>query len=103
MTARTGTISNYDRAKNRVTLVWDDTKNVSLPLLILKLKSDSCTVTDYATGTCEHPVTLPEDCVCTGDAKVICVGCPGVPIVGRRAVAVITDAAGHGVYLGMLE
>lgn len=103
MTARTGIISNYDAVKKRVTLIWDDGGNVSLPLQMLKLRPDSCTVTDAESGTCEHAVTLPEDCICTGEARLICTGCPGVPLVGRRAAAIITDEAGHGVYLGMLE
>lgn len=103
MIARTGIISNFDKEKKRVTLIWDDGGNVSLPLLMLKNKPDSCTVTDYAAGTCVSKVTLPQDCICTGDARLICQGCPGVPIIGRRAVAVMLDGSGHGVYLGMID
>ena len=38
MIARTGIISNYDKDKKRVTLIWDDGGNVSLPLLMMKNK-----------------------------------------------------------------
>lgn len=103
MSARTGIIDSYDREKHRVTLIWDETKNRSLPLLMARQLAENTTVTDYNTGTTETPVKLPDGCECGGWATLIRVGDPGVPIIGRRAVAVMTDQSGHGVYIGMIE
>lgn len=103
MSARIGVIDNYDREKRRVTLIWDDTKNRSLPLLMLKQLADNTTVTDFRTGKTETPVKLPDACECGGEGKLVYEGDPGVPIIGRRAVAVMLDQSGHGVYIGMIE
>lgn len=103
MSARTGIIDNYDREKKRVTLIWDETGNRSLPLLMLRGLPENTTVTDYSTGTTETPVKMPDGCECGPEATLARVGDPAVPIIGKRAVAVMLDKSGHGIYIGMIE
>ncbi|MBR2848768.1 MAG: hypothetical protein IKB87_04875 [Clostridia bacterium] len=103
MIARTGIIDNYDREKKRVTLIWDDTKNRSLPLLMLKGLADNTEITNQSLGKTETPVKLPDACECGGIGTYIEEGNPGVPIIGCRALAVLLDRSGHGVYIGMIQ
>lgn len=103
MSARTGIIDNYDREKKRVTLIWDETGNRSLPLLMLRGLAENTTVTDYSTGTTKTPVKMPDSCECGAEAMLVRVGDPAVPIIGKRAAAVMLDNSGHGIYIGMIE
>lgn len=103
MNARTGIIDNYDRDKKRVTLIWDETKNRSLPLLMLKTLADNTTVTSYETGTTETDIKLPDACECGEKIVLKLVGDPAVPLIGKRAAAVMLDNSGHGIYIGMIE
>ena len=98
MTARTGIIDSIDREKKRITLIWDDTKNRSLPLLMLQGLADNTDIADERTGKTRTPVEVG-----SGTGTLVREKDPGVPVIGRRALAVILDRAGHGVYIGMIE
>jgi hypothetical protein len=70
---------------------------------MLKSLAENTKVTNYETGTTETEIKLPDGCECGEKIVLKLVGDPAVPIIGKRAAAVMLDNSGHGIYIGMIE